>query len=68
MFEEYKKFEYHFDLNHSDPEMALLFMLVDDNKMNFKRRNNICSTTFKRIAVSYKVVTKNFYSFYNFCG
>lgn len=64
----YKYYTCHWDYGVTDPETALLFMIIDDNKLNQIRRTNILNPVLKRVWIQYKLIDKRFYSFFNFCG
>lgn len=64
----YEYYTCHWDYGVTDPETALLFMIIDDNKLNQVRRTNILNPHLKRVWIQYKLIEKKFYSFFNFCG
>ena len=52
------------DLGPPNPEIIVLLQLVDDNKNNGLRRNNILDSNYKNLGVSIKKGIKKHYSIY----
>ena len=49
-----KMIEINYDINNISPEIIVVLQLVDDNKNNGKRRNNILSEKFVNLGISIK--------------
>ena len=61
------KINFYFQEYIKNPEVAVLMMIVDDNKnMNGKKRNNILNPDFKYIGINSTFVGKNFIAYFSF--
>ena len=61
------KINFYFQEYIKNPEVAVLMMIVDDNKnMNGTKRNNILNPDFKYIGINSTFVGKNFIAYFSF--
>jgi hypothetical protein len=65
---DYKLFGFHFDLGVADPLTSIVLQIVDDNVLNFQRRNNILNPMYKYIGVSNKKLEGSFCIYITFAG
>lgn len=65
---DYKLFGFHFDIGVSDPLTSLVLQIIDDNVLNFQRRNNILNRNYKYIGVSSKKIEGSFCVYVTFAG
>lgn len=64
----YDFFGFHYDYGAADPMISSVLMLVDDNKCNDRRRENILNPNFSQIGISHKGHRKRFCSYFVFVG
>lgn len=64
----YNFFGFHYDYGVSNALISLVLMIVDDNKCNNRRRENIMNPNFTEIGISYRQLRKRFCSYYIFVG
>ena len=65
---DYKLFGFHFDIGVSDPLTSIVLQIIDDNVLNFQRRNNILNRNYKYIGVSSKKIEGSFCLYVTFAG
>ena len=59
-----KDIELNIDINYPIAEQIVILMLIDDNKFNGKRRNNLLSKQFKEVGMSMKKGRGRHYTIY----
>ena len=56
--------ELNIDISYPLPELILTLQLIDDNKFNGRRRNNILNSSFRNLGVSIKKAKGRHYTIY----
>jgi hypothetical protein len=59
-----KLIEFNIDINYPIPEQIVILQLVDDNKFNGRRRNNLLSNVFNNVGISIKKGKGRHYTIY----
>jgi hypothetical protein len=59
-----KLIELNIDINYPIPEQIVILQLVDDNKFNGRRRNNLLSKVFNNVGISIKKGRGRHYTIY----
>lgn len=64
-------FEYigfHFDFGIVNPLISVILQVVDDNNLNFQRRNNILNENFKYLGISIRKINNSACTYFTFAG